>query len=133
MDLTAFEDYLDRWGGDMTAWPSETRVKAAALLERSDTARAALKVMTDLESILGSSVLLPSVDAGSIAAVAMRHRQERPISRWMLQTRRAGLATAAAVVLFLGIFLGQTTPSGEDGPDRVLAIAFDSTGASDVD
>jgi hypothetical protein len=133
MDLTAFEEYLDRWGGDLNAWPLETKVDAVAFLESSGAARAALKVMTEIESVLRATIVVPSVDAGAMAATAMRHHQHRPISRWMLQTRRAGLATAAAIVLFLGLFLGQTTPSGEDGPDRVLAIAFDSTGAADVD
>ena len=43
------------------------------------------------------------------------------------------IAAVAVLTLCLGLVLGWGPVQQEDGPDRVLAIAFDPAGAVDVD
>ena len=61
----------------------------------------------------------------------MRHRQETPTRRLAF---RAGWAAAVAIVLLVGIAIGDRGAATRDvSPDRVLAVALDSGGPTDVE
>lgn len=130
IDLHAFEDNLDRWGGDLARWPAAARRDAETALAGSVPARALHAATLEMERALD----LPSFEPGftDFAAVAMRRPQER---RTPPVLRRAGWGAAVAAALVLGIMAGDITPGGfDESPDQVLASALGpSAGAVDVD
>ena len=63
----------------------------------------------------------------------MRQPQDRVVRRAMRTPARAAFAVAALMTLVLGLVLGAGRAEQEDGPDRVLAAAFDVAGTVDVD
>ncbi len=131
MDLTVFEDRLDLYGADLARWPDADQVRVAALVAASVDAREILAAMAEIEAVLRDRLSHEPGAAGVMAARAMRHRQETPTRRL---ARRAGLAAAAAIVLMLGISIGDIAfAEHADDPDRVMAVAFDTGGAADVD
>lgn len=131
MDVAGFEDHLDRYGADLNAWPAVTRAEAAVLLEASPQARAAFLSMSEVERFLRVRPPLATSGIDAMAAKAMTQRQLVPPRRG---AARAGWAAAAAVVLSLGVFVGDVSPPDHDeSPDRVMAAAFDTTGSVDVD
>ena len=132
MELSTFEDLLDRFGGDLAAWPAPERDAAMALLAVSSAASAQRDAMLDVELVLRQSgVRVAPGAADKIAARAMRHRQETPARRLAL---RAGWAAAAAIVLTVGIAIGDHGGATRDvSPDRVLSVALDSGGTADVE
>ena len=131
MNLSAFEDHLDRRGSNLARWPAEIRTGAMALLETSPRARAMLRAMEDVEALLQVR-RAPSVEGVEmIAAVAMRHRQVVPQRRL---SRGAAWSAAAGIALFLGCLLGGIAPQQhDDTPEVTLAASLDATGAIDVD
>ncbi len=136
MDFRTFLDRLDRCGGDLDAWPPDERGQAEALMAHSAPARAAFLAMSEVERLLRATsprrdARPPGVDG--LAATATLQRQDRAASRMDRPAKRAVFAAAAVVTLCLGLVLGRGPGRQEDGPDRVLAIAFDTAGAADVD
>ena len=129
MNMTAFEDLLDRFGADPARWPPEQRSDATALLAGSANAREQHAAMASVEAVLGrTSAAAPPAD---FAAVAMHRPQARRVSPLMRNTRW-GAAVAAALVL--GILVGTTGfDTGEISPDQVVASALDAHGSADVD
>ena len=55
MDVAEFEDLLGRHGGDLSNWPKDRQAAAAALLQSSKQARAALTEAQRLRSGLQST------------------------------------------------------------------------------
>ena len=131
MELSTFEDLLDLHGGDLARWPEPERAAAAALLDISPEAHALHAGMAEIEAVLRRPAASGGPGADLVAARAMRHRQETPARRLAL---RAGWAAAAAIVLLVGIAIGDRGNATRDvSPDRVLAVALDSGGPTDVD
>ena len=132
MDLTTFEDHLDRFGGTFGAWPEAVRDEAAALLASSTAARRVHDAMLAVEQALTTSRAAGiSSRCDAMAAVAMRHRQSRPPRRL---ASKAGWAAAAAAILVLGLAIGTVAPRfHEDSPERVMAAALDMGAAGDAD
>jgi anti-sigma factor RsiW len=131
MNLAAFEDHLDRHGGDLARWPADLRETAAAFLAATPRAAAMHRAMTEVEATLKSMRVASSERGAAVAAVAMRQRQVAP-QRGV--ARAAGWSAAAAVALFLGCMLGGLAPQpSEESVAGVLAASLDPTGAIDVD
>jgi hypothetical protein len=106
-----FFSLLDERGGDLTGWPAHLREGAAALLEHSARARAGLKAMQDVESLLALSAPAPQFDVTGVAARATRQSQaSRPIMS--PGVRRLSFAAAGALSLAAGVLVGMTPPSG---------------------
>ncbi len=146
MDLASFLHHLDGRGVDLDAWSADTRAGAEALMVQSAPARTAFLAMKDVERLLRADAVRvgargPGADV--LAASAMRRPQvgaaprtavsRMAASRIAKPATRAMFAAAAVITLCLGMALGWGQGQQEDGPDRVLAIAFDPTGAVDVD
>jgi hypothetical protein len=105
-----FISLLDELGGDPAGWPVHLRLDAMPLLEQSARARAALKAMQDVESLLARSAPALAFDSTAIAARAMRHSQaRRPIMGPVL--RKVSFAALGALALAAGILVGMTPPS----------------------
>ena len=138
MDLPGFLDTLDRFGAVMANWPANLQGAAESLLARSPAARQALATMEEIEHLLrATSSRLPRGGAShgidALAAVAMRHRQGRPVFLAVRPATRAVFVAGAAFMLGLGLVIGWGTNDSDEGPDHALAIAFDSAGSLDVD
>ena len=71
MNLEAFEDALDRYGGDLSRWPDELRNAAEALLQTEDQARSLLRAAQELDAVLAADPL-PAVDAGLADRIMQR-------------------------------------------------------------
>ena len=137
IDVGAFEDHLDRFGGDLGRWPVELAREAEALLAASPQARAAKAATDAVEAYLrtGSPAARSPDTALGMAASAMRQRQ---ITRATRSVLGGAWGAAAAAALVLGVMVGhvQSTGSSEgfdDSPDQVVTSALDATGTADVD
>ena len=129
MDQTEFEDGLDRFGGDLGAWPANLQAGAEALLARSAAARQAHRAMGTAERVLATT--RPRIgDVTMVAARASRPRQERPAVRALL---RVGLATGFLSTLLVGLLVGGHLTGADDTPDHVLQAAFSTTETPNVD
>jgi hypothetical protein len=107
-----FCSLLDERGGDIARWPVHLREGAQALLAGSAQARAALKAMEEVESLLVSAPAFGApLDTGTIAARATREPQtRRPLMIPALRT--ASFAALGVMALAAGILIGATPPSG---------------------
>ena len=73
MDVTEFEDLIDRMGEDLTLWPEDRRVPAAELLAHSAEAQALLEQARALRAALSAPpVRTPAGLADRIAAAAAK-------------------------------------------------------------
>ena len=110
MNDEEFHSLLDALGGDPIRWPEPRRQEARALLTQSAKARASLKAMQDVESLLARSPA-PALDTAAIAARAVRESQG---TRHMLRpmVRRVSFAALGVMALAAGILVGMTPPSG---------------------
>ncbi|MDC7786784.1 hypothetical protein PQJ75_27265 [Rhodoplanes sp. TEM] len=72
MDIDDFEDQVDRWGEDVSAWPEPSRTQALALLEVSEEARAVVAEAAALRKALAArpAVRAPADLADRIFAAA---------------------------------------------------------------
>jgi anti-sigma factor RsiW len=129
MDGSAFEDVLDRYGGDPRHWPVEVRGAVEQLLAGSPEARARLAAMRDLEHHLRETATSPGA-GGTMAASAMRHPQAR---RRSPLARPAGWGAAIAAALVIGLMLGTVRTDTDQSPDQMIAGALDANGSVDVD
>ncbi len=132
MNLAAFEDLIDRHGGDLDTWPAALRREAAAFAAASTAASKALDAMRAAEHVLAATRVTGAAASGeAFAASAMRHRQHRASSRLAVRT---GWGAAAAAMLVLGVAVGNLAPrQHDDSPERLMALSLDSGGATDVD
>jgi hypothetical protein len=79
MDVSEFEDLIDRLGEDMSCWPEGQRVAADELLASSREARALLADARTLRHALaGPSVRAPAGLAGRIVTAAAKQDAEAP-------------------------------------------------------
>jgi hypothetical protein len=77
MDVTEFEDLIDRLGEDLSLWPDDRRLPAEALLEQSADARTLLDQARALRSALAAPpVRAPAGLADRIVAAATRRTSE---------------------------------------------------------
>ncbi|MET4256572.1 hypothetical protein ABIC09_001503 [Bradyrhizobium sp. S3.12.5] len=71
MDVTEFEELIDRLGEDLSLWPDDRRLPAEELLKRSSAAQALLEEMRALRQALAAPpVRAPAGLADRIAAAA---------------------------------------------------------------
>jgi len=71
MDVTEFEELIDRLGEDLSLWPDDRRLPAEELLKRSSAAEALLEEMRALRQALAAPpVRAPAGLADRIAATA---------------------------------------------------------------
>ena len=71
MDVTEFEELIDRLGEDLSLWPDDRRLPAEELLKRSSSAQALLEEMRALRQALAAPpVRAPAGLADRIAAAA---------------------------------------------------------------
>lgn len=108
MNDEEFHSLLDERGGNPARWPEPRRQEAQALLARSAKARASLKAMQAVESLLAHPA--PAFDTGRIAARASQARQSRPLLSPAL--RKVSFAALGALALAAGILVGMTPPNG---------------------
>ena len=130
MDLATFEDGLDRFGADLSAWPAADRAAGTTCLAADPAARAALAEAQQVETLLRAQRQAPpALDA--FATRAMAHPQARRVP---LAARRAGWAAAAAAALVLGLYVGGIAVSQhEDTPEALMASGTDMLSPIDVD
>ena len=77
MDVTEFEDLIDRLGEDLTRWPEELRLAGEALLAASSEARALVEEARSIrEALAASPVRAPAGLADRIAAAAAQQPAE---------------------------------------------------------
>ena len=130
MDQTEFEDGLDRYGGDLGAWPAGLQDDAAALLVRSVAAQQAHRATRALEQVLAATRPRLRDVAATLATRASRRRQDGPATRAFV---RFGLAAGFLSTLVIGILVGGSLVVPDDTPDHVLQAAFSTTETPDVD
>ena len=123
-----FCSLLDEHGGDIARWPAQLRKEAQALLAHSSRARAGLKAMQEVESLL-THAPAPAFDAAALAAYATRQAQaRRPLMNTAL--RRASFAALGAMALAAGILVGMM-PSSDTTIIGSVQMALNGSG-SDV-
>src|SRR5262245_38255952 len=77
MDVTEFEDLIDRLGDDLTRWPDELRPAAEALLAASSEARALVEEARSIrEALAAPPVRAPAGLADRIVAAAGKQKAE---------------------------------------------------------
>ncbi|KYG23958.1 hypothetical protein SE92_30025 [Bradyrhizobium sp. AT1] len=77
MDVTEFEELIDRLGEDLSLWPDDRRVPAEELLARSPAAQALLEEARTLRRALAApAVRAPSGLADRIVAAAARMKDD---------------------------------------------------------
>jgi hypothetical protein len=79
MKLEEFEDLVDRWGEDVSRWPTPFREQGAALLRTSESAREIVESAAFLRSALSDSPPhhAPTDLVDRIVSAASVHRQPR--------------------------------------------------------
>jgi hypothetical protein len=81
MDVTEFEDLVDRLGEDLSRWPEAQRLAADALLATSEEARAIIAQAKSLRQALATPpVRAPAGLADRIVAAAVRMKADQPAS-----------------------------------------------------
>lgn len=77
MDVTEFEELIDRLGEDLSLWPDDRRVPAEELLARSPAAQALLEEARTLRRALAApAVRAPAGLADRIVAAAARMKDD---------------------------------------------------------
>lgn len=72
LSLDEFKDLLDRFGGDLSAWPAARRTDAKDLLDRSADARGLLDEAVSLDASLGTMPKAPAGLSDRIVAAALK-------------------------------------------------------------
>jgi len=121
--LKEFLEDLDLFGGHLSTWPADKKAEAEKLLQKSQTARAHLSTMQEVETLFAASRVSKMPDNRAIAATAMRVKQERPSSAGV---RRVSWAVAGSLALALGLVIG-IFPFGERPSDVLNAALWSST------
>lgn len=81
MDVSEFEDLIDRLGEDLTRWPEDRRLAAEALLANSSEARAFHEEAKTLRAALAAPpVRAPPGLANRIVAAASKQKAEQAAS-----------------------------------------------------
>ncbi|MCS3762683.1 hypothetical protein ML401_27900 [Bradyrhizobium sp. 62B] len=77
MDVTEFEELIDRLGEDLSRWPEDRRVAAQELLARSPAAQALLEEARTLRRALAApTVRAPAGLADRIVAAAAKMKDD---------------------------------------------------------
>lgn len=71
LSLEGFRDLLDRFGGDISRWPSAERTASRILLEQSPEAQALLAEAERLDAALSAAPQAPAGLADRIVAAAL--------------------------------------------------------------
>jgi hypothetical protein len=81
MDVSEFEDLIDRLGEDLTPWPEDRRLAAEALLADSSEARALHEEAKALRAALAAQpVRAPAGLADRIVAAAASQKKAEPVA-----------------------------------------------------
>jgi hypothetical protein len=81
MDVSEFEDLIDRLGEDLTGWPEDRRLAAEAVLANSSEARARHEEAKTLRAALAAPpVRAPPGLANRIVAAASKQKAEQAAS-----------------------------------------------------
>lgn len=136
MDLERFEVLLDAYGAEPDRWPDDERAPAAALLERSEAARALLEGAAELDALLGevpdeapSAQLRRQVLAAAPAPPqSWLERLDRLTERLWPFTPRWQPASALVAAAILGLVAGAQLPDAgvESETVDVAELAFGS-------
>jgi hypothetical protein len=115
MDLTTFNDHLDRLGADLETWPDTLRLEAEGLLRTSSEAEDALADARTLANLLAAlpRVPAPSGLAGQISRAAV-DPWERLVDWFGVALWRPVVATGLPLVLGFVIGLVQVPAPEED-------------------
>lgn len=121
--LRDVEDALDRYGADVSRWPTDVRARLAPWLSTSSAARELLADATRLEELLRDAAATPIDDLGRLppelqarlANIPILHPR-RPSGSWVWPFEsfaRPLFGLAAAAVL--GLAVGGVMPNPESG------------------
>ena len=130
MNEAAFTDGLDRWGSDLTSWPTQELRAARTLLEVSADARRQLAAAQRLDSLLSS---LPEVPANpalpqqALSLLGERNLLDRFFEWFFVALWRPVLA--AVLPLLIGFVVGTSTALEDDlftEELSLLAIALEA-------
>ncbi len=139
LNIEAFAQLADAYGGDLQRWPEHQQAEARALLARSDAAQALLREAAGLDAALGGPSPAPSLQAlraRILNSVPRQPSAARPAvapSRPWWQAlwlelggvRWVGPALAAALTLGLGLDQMVATESvGPQGDTDLISLAL---------
>jgi hypothetical protein len=121
MDVVEFEDLLDRFGDDLSAWPSDRQSEALLLLAHSDEAKELLREARAMRGLLARPrISAPAGLADRIMTQAARApavaKAPEPLIEALLRSlwptspawRMAFLSVCFAVGMFGGVFHNMT-------------------------
>ena len=121
-ELQWFGQELDRWGGDLAAWPAEDRRRAAALLERSAEARRHAEAARRVETALTQLMSRDAWPAPVRAVPTSRPSAAGRMARWGM----VGVAASLLVGFVAGTLL--PLPDDEDASRTFIAADDGDTG-----
>ena len=138
MQLDRFEDRLDLYGSDLSAWPEDDRAAAMSLLEQSDEARSLLDEAQHLDTALATfTVDEPSAEFEArlldLAPQPPRPAKARTGLFELLNIRLFVSTGAALACAAFGVVIGLnsiSTPEWTDDADAFVTAAvtsYDST------
>ena len=129
MNLGEFHDHLDRWGADLTDWPTAAAGAGRALLETSADARASWRTARAIDRHLAAQRehRAPSSLPGRIAQA--RRGAARPGLLEQLWWPLWRPALIALLPLALGFTIGQQSTEADDPAlqEGLLTLAFDAS------
>jgi hypothetical protein len=128
LNIEAFAQLADAYGGDLQRWPEHHRAEALALLTRSDAAQALLREAAGLDAALGEPSPAPSLQAlrarilnsvprqASAARPALAPRRSLWRALWLELGGMRWVGPALAAALTLGVGLDQMVATDWVGP-----------------
>ncbi|MBW2525156.1 MAG: hypothetical protein JRI23_13315 [Deltaproteobacteria bacterium] len=141
VDIERFQEILDAYGADSSAWPDDERQAAEAFAEEDAAGRAALAEAVALDELLGAA---PSIQPSAAlrrrvleAAPEPRRSWLEVLDRWTVSlwpfTPRWQPAAALAAAAALGVVIGASSPDGTltTEPIEIAEVAFDDIDAED--
>jgi hypothetical protein len=134
MALDRFEEMVDAYGADSSAWPDDERSAAMALLERSEQAQRLVDEAAELDALLDEAPSIapsPSLRRRVLESAPKRRRPwlER-VDSWTAQlwpfTPRWQPVSVLAAAAVLGVFIGVSSPdsTAASEPVEIAELAF---------
>jgi hypothetical protein len=148
MNITEFEDLLDRLGEDMSTWPAPLQQAAAVLLGSSDQARGLLEETRLMRRALAGTQIRAPAGLADRIMLGSRQPASEPAAAAPLRSLSSGngalvslksprpLPLAFAACFLAGILVGISPSLLPDGPSRIdfpsfLAHVMDISRATD--